>query len=258
MQDEELRQKIKEIVTDEEVAKQVLMTRELMTCYRCAIMEVETKFRVLDEKFSLHGERNPIESIKSRVKSPESIAEKLRRKGLAMTPEIVERELNDVAGVRVICSFVDDIYTLADWLTGQDDITLLRVKDYIKNPKPNGYRSYHLVLQVPVFLSDRKEMVRVEVQLRTIAMDFWASLEHQINYKTSCEVPDSVVDELKQCADIIAQTDERMQQLSKQIRCFNAQPTSEGGEGAQEHPLGSLISASVVGMAGGMAGSHND
>ena len=173
MQDE-LRQKIKEIVTDEEVAKQVLMTRELMTCYRCAIMEVETKFRVLDEKFSLHGERNPIESIKSRVKSPESIAEKLRRKGLAMTPEIVERELNDVAGVRVICSFVDDIYTLADWLTGQDDVTLLRVKDYIKNPKPNGYRSLHLIIAIPIFLDDCKRNMKVEVQLRTITMESWA------------------------------------------------------------------------------------
>ena len=219
MQDEELRQKIKEIVTDEEVAKQVLMTRELMTCYRCAIMEVETKFRVLDEKFSLHGERNPIESIKSRVKSPESIAEKLRRKGLAMTPEIVERELNDVAGVRVICSFVDDIYTLADWLTGQDDITLLRVKDYIKNPKPNGYRSLHLIIAIPNFLDDCKRNMKVEVQLRTITMESWANLEHKLRYKKDLdeEVVAKISKELFECSQLCDLLDAKMSHVKSVV-----------------------------------------
>ncbi len=229
-----------------------------MALYQSGIQEIRTKLEILQRDARFGEGHNPIDSIKSRIKSPMSIIEKMYRKGFPISLDSMRANLNDVAGIRVICPFIEDIYTVAQMLTRQDDLVVIKEKDYIKNPKPNGYRSYHLVLQVPVFLSDRKEMVRVEVQLRTIAMDFWASLEHQIHYKTSCEVPDSVVDELKQCADIIAQTDERMQQLSKQIRCFNAQPTSEGGEEAQEHPLGSLISASVVGMAGGMAGSHND
>lgn len=236
----------------------ILQFNEMLARYRAASQEITTKLEILRNDFNTRQYRNPIESIQTRIKRPASIVGKMKARGMDITLESIEKELNDIAGIRVVCSFIDDIYMVAEKLLAQDDLRLIRVKDYIKNPKPNGYRSYHLVLQVPVFLSDRKEMVRVEVQLRTIAMDFWASLEHQIHYKTSCEVPDSVVDELKQCADIIAQTDERMQQLSKQIRCFNAQPTSEGGEEAQEHPLGSLISASVVGMAGGMAGSHND
>ena len=188
-----------------------------MALYESGIQEVRTKLEILQRDARFGAGHNPIESIKSRIKKPMSIIEKMYRKGFPISLDSMRANLNDVAGIRVICPFIEDIYTVAQMLTRQDDLVVIKEKDYIKNPKPNGYRSYHLVLQVPVFLSDRKEMVRVEVQLRTIAMDFWASLEHQIHYKTSCEVPDSVVDELKQCEDNIAQTDERMQQLSKQI-----------------------------------------
>ena len=191
-----------------------------MALYESGIQEIRTKLEILqrDARFNEH---NPIESIKSRIKRPMSIIEKMCRKGYPLSLKSMKENLNDIAGIRVICPFIEDIYTVAEMLTRQDDLTVVLQKDYIKNPKPNGYRSYHMVLEVPVFLSDRKEPVRVEVQLRTIAMDFWASLEHQIHYKTSCEVPDSVVKELKECADIISHTDERMQSLSKEIRCLN-------------------------------------
>lgn len=193
--------------------------QQSMAIYESGIQEVLTKLEILqrDARFSKH---NPIESIKSRVKSPMSILEKMHRKGFPISLESIKTNLNDIAGIRVICPFIEDIYTVADMLTRQDDLKVLEKKDYIQNPKPNGYRSYHLVLSVPVFLSDHKDLVRVEVQLRTIAMDFWASLEHQIHYKASHEVPDCVVGELRECADIISQTDQRMQRLSKQIRCM--------------------------------------
>ena len=161
--------------------------RELMTYYQCAIMEVETKFRVLNERFKLSIERNPIDSITSRLKSLDSIVQKLERKKLPMTVEAIEQNLFDVAGIRIICSFVDDIYMLADCLVSQDDIKLVRVKDYIKNPKENGYRSLHLIVEVPIFLENGKRSVKVEVQLRTIAMEFWANLEHQLRYKKESE-----------------------------------------------------------------------
>lgn len=222
-----------------------------MALYQSGIQEIRTKLEILQRDARFGEGHNPIDSIKSRIKSPMSIIEKMYRKGFPISLDSMRANLNDVAGIRVICPFIEDIYTVAQMLTRQDDLVVIKEKDYIKNPKPNGYRSYHLVLQVPVFLSDRKEMVRVEVQLRTIAMDFWASLEHQIHYKTSCEVPESVVDELKRCADIIAQTDERMQQLSKQIRCFNAQPEQEKqgqAEGQSAATLNRLINRAVGGV----------
>ena len=226
--------------------------------YNAALKEINTKLEILNDEFKHVHQYNPIEHIKTRIKESDSIVKKLRRYGYETSIENMVKYVNDIAGVRIICSFTSDIYRLAEMIGNQSDLKVLSIKDYIKNPKESGYKSYHMLVSVPIFLSDSVVDTKVEIQIRTIAMDFWASLEHQIHVKTSCEVPDSVVDELKQCADIIAQTDERMQQLSKQLRCFNAQPTSEGGEEAQEHPLGSLISASVVGMAGGMAGSHND
>ena len=155
----------------------------LMAYYRCAIMEVETKFNVLNEEFSLRHDRNPISGIKGRLKSLESIKEKLERKGLPFQWKVMEENILDVAGVRVICSFVDDVYLLADALLKQDDITLLEKKDYIANPKENGYRSLHLIVTIPIFLEHEKRVMPVEIQLRTIAMDFWASLEHQLRYK---------------------------------------------------------------------------
>ena len=189
--------------------------RELMTYYQCAIMEVETKFRVLNERFKLSIERNPIDSITSRLKSLDSIVQKLERKKLPMTVEAIEQNLFDVAGMRIICSFVDDNYMLADCLVSQDDIKLVRVKDYIKNPKENGYRSLHLIVEVPIFLENGKRSVKVEVQLRTIAMEFWANLEHQLRYKKnlSLQLLRSTSRELSECARISAALDMRMQSV---------------------------------------------
>nr|WP_246599136.1 GTP pyrophosphokinase family protein [Sellimonas caecigallum] len=189
----------------------------LMMRYRSAIREVTTKLQVLDDELSLYGDRNPIESIQSRIKKPVSIAEKLGRMGLPVTVEAIEKNLNDVAGIRVICPFIDDIYKVANMLTCQDDITVVAVKDYIKNPKPNGYRSYHMIVEIPVFFSDCKKPMRVEVQIRTVAMDFWASLEHQIKYKKNVPEHDTLIQELKECAETIAATDEKMQNLRRRI-----------------------------------------
>jgi len=184
-----------------------------MACYRCAMMEIETKFRVLNEQFSLRHERNPIESIKSRIKSFDSIREKVSRKGLPMTVESIEENLWDVAGVRIICAFVDDIYMLAECLLQQDDITLVATKDYIANPKPNGYRSLHLIVEIPIFLSDEKKSVKVEVQLRTIAMESWANLEHRMRYKkdVSEDILQRIDAELSECAKICTLLDNKMQ-----------------------------------------------
>ena len=190
--------------------------RSLMTYYRCAIMEVETKFNVLNKEFSLTYDRNPIETIKSRLKSPESIIEKLQRKSLPFSADIIEEELNDIAGVRVICAFSDDIYLLSDYLLSQDDITLLKKKDYIENPKENGYRSLHLIVQTPIYLHNEKRMMKVEVQLRTIAMDFWASLEHRIYYKKGQDNA-RLRSELKECADVSAALDLRMQAIRGEL-----------------------------------------
>ena len=175
-------------------------TRDLMSCYRCAIMEIETKFRVLNERFSLQHDRNPIDSIQSRLKSPDSILDKMLRKKLPFTLEAIENNIFDIAGIRVVCSFVDDIYMLADCLLQQDDITLIERKDYIKNPKKNGYRSLHLI---------------IEVQLRTIAMEVWANLEHQLRYKKdlSPELMEQTSYQLSECARLSAVLDEQMQAI---------------------------------------------
>ena len=157
------------------------------------------------------------EHITSRIKRPLSIIQKLGRYDAPFTVESVEERLNDVAGIRVICSFIDDIYAIADMLLQQDDITLIRQKDYIQNPKPNGYRSLHLIVEIPVFFSEQKKNMRVEVQIRTIAMDFWASVDHQLKYKQDVENPEAVSAELKECADIIAQTDARMLAIKNHI-----------------------------------------
>ena len=191
----------------------------LMSYYNAAMMEIETKFKVLNVEMSRGYDRNPIESIKTRIKSPKSIVEKMRRKGKPLTVESIERELSDVAGVRVICSFVDDIYKLADMLMLQDDICVLEVKDYIKHPKPSGYRSLHMIVEVPIFLSKEKRFMRVEVQLRTIAMDFWASLEHKLRYKK--DIPEDhaqeIARQLQQCALTVSQTDQQMLTIRRQI-----------------------------------------
>lgn len=189
----------------------------LMSYYRCAMMEIETKFNVLNEEFSLAHDRNPINSIKTRLKSFPSIAEKLERNGLPLTADSVEKNLNDIAGVRVICSFQEDVYTLAEALLKQDDVVLIEKKDYIKNPKPNGYRSLHIIVAIPIFLAKEKRMMKVEIQLRTIAMDFWASLEHQLRYKKNSEFTDEAIRELSECAILSSELDERMDYLRKTI-----------------------------------------
>ena len=192
---------------------------QLMSYYRCAIMEVETKFKVLNEQFSLQYDRNPIETIKSRLKSQEGIVKKLKRKDYPFSLQSIEENINDIAGVRVICSFPEDIYLLAECLLQQDDINLIEVKDYIKNPKPNGYRSLHLIIEVPIFLSNEKKNMKVEVQLRTIAMDFWASLEHKLYYKKDIpeEKTDILAKELFECAQISADLDSRMEKIRNRI-----------------------------------------
>lgn len=190
---------------------------KLMTYYKCAMMEIETKFNVLNEEYSLEHNRNPINSIKTRLKSPHSLKDKLRRRNLPFSIETIEENINDVAGVRIVCNSPEDVYTLADALLLQDDVTLITKKDYIANPKPNGYRSLHLIVAIPIFLSKEKKMMKVEIQLRTIAMDFWASLEHQLRYKKDVEFTDEMADELYRCAELSADLDLRMEALRKKV-----------------------------------------
>ena len=191
--------------------------RELMAYYRCAMMEVTTKFNVLNEELSLQYDRNPIETVKPRLKSPESILEKCRRKGIAISPESIEANLYDIAGVRVICAFPSDIYRMAEALLKQDDIRLIARKDYIREPKENGYRSLHLIVEIPIFLHNEKKPMKVEVQLRTISMDWWASLEHKIRYKKDCVLTEGNEHELKACAEIAAGLDARMEQIHRSV-----------------------------------------
>lgn len=190
----------------------------LMSYYRCAIMEIETKFNVLNEEFSLRFDRNPINSIKTRLKKPISIKEKLEKSGLPVTLTSIEENMHDVAGVRVVCSFEKDVYMLAKALLKQDDIKLVRMKDYIENPKPNGYRSLHLIVEVPIFLAKEKKIMKVEIQLRTIAMDSWASLEHQLRYKKDFEFTEDMANELLACAKLSRDLDFRMDELRKLVQ----------------------------------------
>ena len=191
----------------------------LMSYYQCAVMEIETKFRVLNQEYSLEYDKNPIEGIKTRIKSYDSIVRKIRRKNIPMSLTAIEENIKDIAGVRVICSFPEDIYELADSFLRQDDIVLIEKKDYIKNPKPSGYRSLHLIVQVPIFLQKNKKMVNVEVQFRTIAMDFWASLEHKLRYKKDipADQAQQLQEELLACATQSAQVDNRMQEIRNQL-----------------------------------------
>ena len=203
----------------DKIEDNMMPLKRLMAYYRCAIMEVETKFNVLNEEFSLEYDRNPIETIKTRLKSTESIIKKLVRKNFPLTVDSIEANLNDIAGVRVVCSFLEDIYLLADCLLQQDDVKLIQVKDYIKNPKPNGYRSLHLIIEIPIFLKDERKDMRVEVQLRTIAMDFWASLDHKLSYKKDIPEEEAKLlrQELLECAQISADLDVRMGEIKNRI-----------------------------------------
>ncbi len=197
------------------IQESIAPAEEFFAEYACAIMEVETKFKVLNEMFSLKYDGNPIENITSRVKGYDSIIRKVIKKNIPRDLASIEENIHDIAGVRVVCSFVDDIYRLANCLLQQDDITLISKKDYIKNPKPSGYRSLHLIISVPIYLENEKKDVKVEVQLRTIAMDFWASLEHKLKYKKNLpeEKKDMLSQELIDCANASAELDKRMQNV---------------------------------------------
>lgn len=198
---------------------------KLMSYYKCAMMEVETRFHALNEEYIFTFDRAPVNSIKTRLKTLPSVQEKMVRRNIPFTLEDMEQQLHDIAGVRVICAFPNDVYTMAKAFLEQDDIVLLERKDYIENPKPNGYRSLHLIVAVPVHLAGGKRMTKVEIQIRTIAMDFWASLEHQLRYKRDVEFTEEMADELHQCAILSAQLDERMDALREKMQ---NRPVSSG------------------------------
>ena len=215
-----LEKQIKSLFNEKDIKKaeeEFEQYNRLMSYYRCAMMEIETKFNVLNEEFSLRNDRNPISSIKSRLKNPISIKEKVKRKGFSTDLAEIEKNIDDIAGVRVICSFLDDVYMLADALLKQDDINLHEMKDYIKNPKPNGYRSLHLIVSVPIFLATEKRPMKIEIQLRTIAMDCWASLEHQLRYKKEFAFTEEMSRELLECANLSSELDIKMNKLGDKI-----------------------------------------
>ena len=201
--------------------------KELRMRYACAMKEIRTKFDVLNTEFNVLYQRNPIKFIKSRLKTTTSIGDKLDRLDIPFSLANIEKNIHDVAGVRVICAYVDDIYAVAKTLIQQDDIELIARKDYIANPKPNGYRSLHLIVRVPVFFANETRKMTVEVQIRTIAMDFWASLEHQLKYKQEIADEQRIVQELKECADIIAGTDARMLEIRKSLEAATGEQSEE-------------------------------
>ena len=198
--------------------------KELMLCYSSAVKLLQTKLEVLDGEFQLKYRRNPISSIHTRLKSQTSIMEKMSRLGVPISRENIEENLSDIAGVRVICPYIDDIYLIADALTAQEDVELVKRKDYIRDPKLNGYRSLHLIVRVPVYFAECVKQIRAEIQIRTIAMDFWASLEHQIKYKKNTPDAEQIVAQLRDCADVIAQTDEKMQSIRIQMDELRGEP----------------------------------
>ncbi|WP_277586290.1 GTP pyrophosphokinase [Psychrobacillus antarcticus] len=198
------------------------MTR-MMLLYKFALSELETKIEILREEFLMIHDYNPIEHTNSRLKSPEGILKKLNRKGKSISVDSIRENVKDIAGMRITCSFISDIYRVFDMLEKQSDIKILEVKDYIKNPKSNGYKSLHVLLETPVFMSDGKEIVTVEVQIRTIAMDFWASLEHKIFYKYDQFVPEQLLIELKEAADSAFALDEKMERLHNEVKVIKSE-----------------------------------
>ena len=201
----------------EHVFENAAYYQSVMLRYHCAILEMRTKLEVLSKDLSVRYRRNPIEFIESRLKKPSSIARKLRKMGLEVTVENMVEHLSDIAGIRVLCAYIDDIYEIARMLARQTDVRILTVKDYIKNPKDNGYRSYHMIIEIPVYFSDEVRPVRCEIQIRTIAMDFWATLDHDMQYKKQVQDADEIMRELRECADIIHSTDEKMMRLRERI-----------------------------------------
>ena len=192
--------------------------KEVTLIYNSALKQISTKLEILNDEFQHVHRYNPIEHIKSRIKTPESIVKKLKKHGYESTIGNMVRYVNDIAGIRVICSFTSDIYQIAEMISNQSDINVISVKDYIVNPKQSGYKSYHMLVTVPVYLSDRIEQTKVEIQIRTVAMDFWASLEHKIHYKFEGNAPDSIRDQLVECSGIVSDLDARMLNLNKEIQ----------------------------------------
>jgi len=194
--------------------------RRAMFLYSGALREMNTKIQIINDEFTLKNKTNPIEHIKSRLKTPESIMAKLAKRGYKLTLDNALTYIDDIAGMRIICSFTKDIYSLVDIINAQSDITVLKVKDYIAKPKENGYRSYHMLVDVPVFMSDEKLSARVEIQIRTIAMDFWASLEHKMRYKFETKIPGELNFDLLECAEIVAFLDDKMLKLNTEIEKY--------------------------------------
>ena len=199
---------------------QIETWQEVTLVYNAALKQVNTRLEILNDEFQHVHHYNPIEHIKSRIKTPESIVKKLKRHGYESTIENMVKYVNDIAGVRVICSFTSDIYRIAEMIRLQNDIRVIAVKDYIRLPKPSGYKSYHMLVTVPVFLSDRTVDVKVEIQIRTVAMDFWASLEHKINYKFENNAPEHVKRDLVECSRMVSELDNRMQELNEEIKAL--------------------------------------
>ncbi|WP_373604946.1 GTP pyrophosphokinase family protein [Bacillus sp. AFS017336] len=189
--------------------------------YKFALDEINTKIKILNEEFTLTHNHNPIEHVKSRLKKPESIMEKLERKGLELTNDNLEKYINDIAGVRISCSFISDIYMIYELLKQQDDIYIIEVKDYIKNPKSNGYKSFHMIIEIPIFLASETKRVKVEIQIRTVAMDFWASLEHKIFYKYNKKVPKEIIDSLNEASATVNSLDFKMERIRDQVEQLN-------------------------------------
>lgn len=204
------------------------LTRFMMS-YKFALDEMNTKINILMQEFQHIHDYNPIEHVKSRIKTPESIMKKVYRKGYEMSLNSIRNNIRDIAGIRITCSFISDIYHISEMLQNQKDVTVIECKDYIKNPKPNGYKSLHLILQIPIFMSDRVEDVYVEIQIRTIAMDFWASLEHKIYYKYDRDVPAELIQELKEAADSVSQLDEKMENINKKISQYKENDEFDDG-----------------------------
>lgn len=203
--------------THKNLGEDVDSWKTLMFIYNSALKEVTTKLEILNDEFQHVHQYNPIEYIKSRIKSPESIVKKLKRDGYESTISNMAEHINDIAGIRIVCSFTSDIYRMAEMIGKQNDLTVVSVKDYIKHPKQSGYKSYHMLITVPIYLSDRVEDTKVEIQIRTMAMDFWASLEHKIYYKFEGNAPDYISRDLRECSDIVSMLDEKMLSLNEAI-----------------------------------------
>lgn len=208
------------LIDPAELLNSAIEFQQLLMLYESGIKQLKTKFEILEDEFESKHQRNPISTISSRIKEPLSILDKMKRKGLPVTLDNMVNKLYDIAGIRITCPFISDVYHVMQMLLKQPDVKVVKIKDYIKEPKKNGYRSLHIIVKVEVYFSDRKRLIPVEIQVRTIAMDFWACLEHQLHYKKDYPMPEDIEQELKSIADSITETDIRMQNLAKHIPDF--------------------------------------